>query len=127
MAQITVVINGKQYRMACDDGQEDHLTGLAERLNAAIDALRERFGEIGDQRLTVMAALTFADQAAEASQRLARVEHELGESERARVAAGDLAAADTATAANALLVVAERIEALAGKVAGTSPSRANGA
>ena len=29
MAQVTVTIDGKAYRMACEEGQEDHLTGLA--------------------------------------------------------------------------------------------------
>ena len=55
MPQVNVTINGKVYRMACDDGQEAHLEGLAERLNVTIDRLRQSFGEIGDQRLTVMA------------------------------------------------------------------------
>ncbi|MBN8999629.1 MAG: cell division protein ZapA, partial [Rhizobiales bacterium] len=58
MAQVNVTINGKIYRMACDDGQEAHLESLAERLNETIDRLRGSFGEIGDQRLTVMAAIT---------------------------------------------------------------------
>src|SRR3954463_4094444 len=48
MVQVNVTINDKHYRMACDDGEEAHLAGLAERLNASIEALRERFGEIGD-------------------------------------------------------------------------------
>ncbi len=66
MAQVNVTINGRSYRMACDDGEEAHLTTLAERLNRSIEQLRGRFGEIGDQRLTVMAAITLADQHAEA-------------------------------------------------------------
>ena len=48
MAQVNVTISGKTYRMACDDGEEDHLAGLAERLNQSIEQLRARFGEIGD-------------------------------------------------------------------------------
>ena len=84
MGQVNVTINDKHYRMACDDGEEAHLAGLAERLNESIEALRERFGEIGDQRLTVMAAITFADQAAEAQRRIAHLEHQLSEAENAR-------------------------------------------
>jgi len=87
MGQVNVTINDKHYRMACDDGEEAHLAGLAERLNESIEALRERFGEIGDQRLTVMAAITFADQAAEAQRRIAHLEHQLSEAENARLAA----------------------------------------
>ena len=65
MAQVNVTISGKTYRMACEDGQEEHLAGMAEQLNQSIEQLRDRFGEIGDQRLTVMAAITLADQNAE--------------------------------------------------------------
>jgi cell division protein ZapA len=118
VGQVSVTINGKRYRMACDDGEESHLTGLAERLSVAIEALRKSFGEIGDQRLTVMAALTFADQAAEAERRIARLEQMLAESEEARAAEADRGQADSARAASALAEVAERIEGLAGRVGG---------
>ena len=77
MAQVNVTINGKIYRMACDDGQEAHLEGLAERLNETIDRLRGSFGEIGDQRLTVMAAITIGDELAEAHRRIRRLEAEI--------------------------------------------------
>jgi cell division protein ZapA len=120
LGQVNVTINGRRYRMDCDDGQESYLTGLAERLNAAIDALRGSFGEIGDQRLTVMAALTFVDQATEAQRRNARLEQLLADSERARLAATERSQADTARAAVALEEVADRIEGLAGKVGGVN-------
>jgi cell division protein ZapA len=77
MSQVNVTINGKIYRMACDDGQEAHLEGLAVRLNTIIDQLRVSFGEIGDQRLTVMAAITMGDDLAEANRRIRRLEAEL--------------------------------------------------
>ncbi len=48
-------IDGKAYRMACDEGQEEHLMGLAQRFDRYVSHLRDSFGEIGDQRLTVMA------------------------------------------------------------------------
>ena len=64
MSQVNVTINGRQFRMACEDGQEDHVTDLARDLDARIEGLRAKFGEIGDTRLTVMAALTVADELA---------------------------------------------------------------
>ncbi len=78
MPSVSVMINGKSYRMACDEGQERHLLDLGATLNEAIDDLRGAFGEIGDQRLIVMAAISLADSAAEASDRLARAQSELG-------------------------------------------------
>lgn len=77
MAQVTVTIGGKTYRMACDDGQEEHLFGLAHKLDSLIDDMRKIFGEIGDQRLTVMSAITVLDQLAETDRRLAGLEAEV--------------------------------------------------
>ena len=77
MAQVNVTINGRQFRMACEDGQEGHLIELARDLDVRISGLRGKFGEIGDTRLTVMAALTVADELAEAGQRVKRLEEEL--------------------------------------------------
>ena len=77
MSQVTVTINGRQFRMACEDGQEGHLMRLAQDLDQRIDKLRGNFGEIGDTRLTIMAALTVADELADITGRLKRVEEEL--------------------------------------------------
>jgi cell division protein ZapA len=127
MAQVTVNINGKAYRMACDDGQEAHLAGLAERLNASIDQLRDRFGEIGDQRLTVMAAITFADQFSEVTERLKRLEAKVADLEAARMAAAkDHAAADTKTA-DAITAVAARIEGMAARISSVDRNEDEGA
>jgi cell division protein ZapA len=126
MAQVNVTISGKTYRMACDDGQEDHLASLAERLNRSIEQLRARFGEIGDQRLTVMAAITLADQQAEAERRLDETETERAGMEEARHGEMARQAALEAEVAQAIDALAERVEALADRVAGIDDG-ANGA
>ncbi len=77
MTQVSVTINGRQFRMACEDGQESHLMTLARDLDSRIEGLRSKFGEIGDTRLTVMAALTLADSLAETSQRIKNLEDEI--------------------------------------------------
>ena len=112
MSQVTVTINGRQFRMACEDGQEGHLIGLAQDLDRRIDNLRQNFGEIGDTRLTVMAALTVADELADIGGRLKRVEEELAKLQDARVASAEHAKATQAAVAAALNAAAERIENL---------------
>jgi cell division protein ZapA len=68
MAQVTVTIDGKAYRMACEEGQEDHLTGLAARFDRYVGHLKgSQFGEIGDLRLTVMAGIMVMDELSELS------------------------------------------------------------
>ena len=89
MSHINVTINGRQYRMACEAGQESRLLRLAESLEARIASLRGKFGEIGDGRLTVMAALTVADELVDAGQRIRALEEELNALRDVRVVAAD--------------------------------------
>ena len=81
MAQAVVTIAGRTYRMNCDEGEEPHIESLARLVDAKIDELRGAFGEIGDQRITVMAALTIADELAAARKKIA---DEAAAAERAR-------------------------------------------
>lgn len=118
MAQVNVTISGKTYRMACEDGQEEHLTGMADEVNRSIDQLRARFGEIGDQRLTVMAAITLADQNAEAERHLQQLRAEIAGLEEARAAVVERQAGVEAEIAKAINEMAARVEALAARVAG---------
>jgi len=110
MSHINVTINGRQYRMACEEGQEVRLLKLAENLETRIQSLRGKFGEIGDARLTVMAALTVCDELVDTSQRIRNLEDELSKLRDVRVAAVDRARDTQAAVANALNAAAERIE-----------------
>jgi cell division protein ZapA len=110
MSQVNVTINGRQFRMACEDGQEDRVTDLARDLDARIEGLRAKFGEIGDTRLTVMAALTVADELAEMGLRVKRLEQELAALQDARVNAADRSKTAQAAVAAALASAAERVE-----------------
>lgn len=74
MSSVQVTIAGRSYRMACEDGQEDHLRALAEEFDGRIAAVRGDLGEIGDARLTVVAALMLSDELVEAKRRLAEAE-----------------------------------------------------
>jgi|SRR5690348_8583741 cell division protein ZapA len=110
MSHINVTINGRQYRMACEEGQEMRLLKLAESLEARVEQLRGKFGEIGDQRLTVMAALTACDELFDAHLRIRNLEQELSSLRDVRVAAVDRAKQTQTAVANALNAAAERIE-----------------
>ena len=110
MNHVNVTINGRQYRMACEEGQEARLLGLAETLETRIQSLRGKFGEIGDARLVVMAALTACDELLDAGQRLRGLEEELNALRDVRAAAADRARATQTAVANALNAAAERIE-----------------
>jgi cell division protein ZapA len=85
---------------------------LAEDLDQRIARLRTRFGEIGDTRLTVMAALTLADELAETKDKLQRLEPELAALQNASVVSADRAQTTQAAIVAALNASAERIEAI---------------
>jgi cell division protein ZapA len=110
MSHINVTINGRQYRMACEEGQEVRLLKLAESLESRVEQLRGKFGEIGDQRLTVMAALTVCDELLDANARIRTLEQELENLRGVRTAAIDRARQTQTAVANALNAAAERIE-----------------
>ena len=77
MAQVTVTIDGKAYRMACEEGQEAHLTDLATRFDRYVNHLKDQFGEIGDLRITVMAGIMIMDEVSELTRRVSTLETEL--------------------------------------------------
>ena len=83
---------------------------LARELDNRIDKLRTKFGEIGDTRLTVMAAITVVDELSEAGQRIKRLEEELAALQNAKVAFSDRNKAAQAAIATALSKAAERVE-----------------
>jgi cell division protein ZapA len=112
MPQVSVSINGRRFRIACEKGEEPRLTRLAEDLDARIAKLRTRFGDIGETRLTVMAALALADELSEMKEKLQRLEPELAMRQDASIASGERAQATEAAVVAALNAAAERIESL---------------
>lgn len=99
MPEVDVVINGRDYRIACEAGQEARLGELARQVDDRIRGLVSTLGNVGDDRLLVMASLLIADDLADASAALS--------AEGAQAEARDAA-------------VAEEIEAFARRVEGVA-------
>src|SRR4249919_3266973 len=116
MSEVNVTINARQYRMACENGQEQHLLKLSQDLDQRIAQLRTSFGEVGDTRLTVMAALTVADELVEAGKTIRRLEEELAGLKDARVIASDRTQATQVALVTAFNAAAARIEGLTKKL-----------
>jgi cell division protein ZapA len=107
MAQVSVTIDGRKYRLACNEGEEARLESLAGMIDEKIGEMRAAFGEIGDQRLVIMAALTIADNLGEARDQAAAERKRSEEAEeRAQAIASSLEA------------LGSRLEALAARLAG---------
>ena len=120
MPQVNVSIGGRSYRLACNEGEEPHLEALARAVDAKFEAMHKAFGEIGDQRLIVMTALTFADECAEARQTIAALEAEAERgAERERAARHD-AEIQAVAAAQAFGELSQRLEKLAAALGETA-------
>jgi cell division protein ZapA len=110
MSQVNVTIAGRKYRMACEDGQESHLTALAEDFDRRLAELHARLGEIGDARLVVVTALTLADELFEAQKRIAALEADLVAARERDAGAVVRAQATQGAVIAALNAASERIE-----------------
>jgi cell division protein ZapA len=110
MTHVNVTIHGRQYRMACEEGQESHLMRLAKDLDNRVEQLKASFGAIGDMRLIVMAALTVGDELSELLVRIRRLEEELTALQDARVVSAERMQATNTAIVTALNAASERIE-----------------
>lgn len=71
MAQVTITLNGRTYRLQCGDGEEPRLIELADVVRGKLQSLVSEFGQAGDDRLLLMTALLIADELLETRARLA--------------------------------------------------------
>ena len=108
MPELTVSINGREYQVGCDEGQEEHLSKLALYVDRKMGELVGAVGQIGDARLLVMTSLLIADELSDAYQQLESFEAE---------ASGEDAASQS-DMASALEVCAQRIESIAARIEG---------
>jgi cell division protein ZapA len=118
MAQVNLTVNGRVYRMACEDGEEEHVTELGTRFDGAIGELRGALGEIGDQRLMVMAGILMTDRLDDAERRLKRAEQDIRDVKDGRTDATMRAEALEQKYAESLNRAAARIERIAERLQG---------
>ena len=122
MAQVMVTIDGKAYRMACEEGQEDHLTELASRFDRYVGHLKSQFGEIGDLRITVMAGIMVMDELSDLTRKMKSLEAEVEALKSVREGAQESQQQNEQMVAAALSELASRLEGLTAKLNGRTPA-----
>jgi cell division protein ZapA len=65
VGQVAITVNGRSYQIACEDGQEAHLSELGAYIDKRVSDLVASVGQIGDMRLLLMASLLIADELSE--------------------------------------------------------------
>ena len=66
MSEVTLTINGADYEIACEPGQEDRLRELGARMDLKVSEIAENAGQAGQSRMWLMAALMLIDEIEEA-------------------------------------------------------------
>ncbi|MEO1695304.1 MAG: cell division protein ZapA [Pseudomonadota bacterium] len=77
MGQISIALNGRQFRLACGDGEEPRAERLGDHIRRKVDQLARQHGATGDDRLLLMAAMMTADELFEAREALGAARTEI--------------------------------------------------
>ena len=93
MGHVAVTLNRRTYRLQCSDGEEQRLLGLTAHVRGKLDAITAEFGQVGDDRLLLLAALQIADELWDAREQVATLTAELAVAVVPGVAAATVPAA----------------------------------
>jgi cell division protein ZapA len=124
MGQVSVTLNGRTYRLECGEGEETHLIALAEYLGSHVDTMRRKFGQVGDDRLILMASLVVTDELWELRRQMQEMKSTLAEARRDRSVADESAKHLNADLTARVSSAADRIEMLNDRLsdlAGSAP------
>lgn len=113
MSKVSVTLNGREFTIGCEEGQEEYLRQLAHSLDGRVRAISEQVGQIGDLRLLLMASLIMVDEQKGMEQRIASLEEQVERLGHERHGAASLHAAEREQVAARLVEVAERLESFA--------------
>jgi cell division protein ZapA len=116
MPLVNVMVNSRAYTIACDDGEEGHLKELAAHVDAKVKELLGSVGQVGDQKLLLMAAVLITDELFEARARADGHARKMGELSSAQAEASGRAGQSEDLAAGALEDAAKRLEAIVEKL-----------
>lgn len=116
---VTAHVYGKEYTLACDVGQEQHLGKLVQELNARVTQLEKAVGKLPEPLMLLYTALMVADELHDTKRDLYRTRDELAATRQHMAESGDDArlAALEDEVANNLHAIASRMEGLADKLA----------
>ncbi|MGZ5862846.1 MAG: cell division protein ZapA [Methyloceanibacter sp.] len=112
MGQVSITLNGRTYRLECGAGEEAHLIALAEYLGSSVDTMKRKFGQVGDDRLILMAALIVTDELWEVRRQMQELKTAMTELRRDKSAADESLKSKRADIADAIGAAADRLEML---------------
>ena len=112
MGQVSVILNGRTYRLECGEGEEAHLIELAEYLGTHVEVVKRKFGQVGDDRLILMASLHVMDQLWDLKHQMQEMKAAMAEARRDRSVTDESAKSRASDLAARVSAVADRLEML---------------
>lgn len=114
MTALRLLIGGREYDLACDDGQETHLKNIARTLDQRVRTLGEALGKPTESQLMILAALMLTDELQDAKKEVEQLRHDIQNSSQSfeRNKQIELENAIALTINN----IADRIETIAGEL-----------
>ena len=77
MSQVTVKVGGREFDVACQDGEEPYLRAAAGLLDVEAQTLLSQMGRMPETTMLLMAGLMLADKATAQEERVRRAEAKL--------------------------------------------------
>ncbi len=116
MGQVTITLNGRTYKLECDDGEESHLQMLSGQMVKHVESLTGKFGQAGDDRLLLMAGLLVADELWETRKQIDELNAKLAQIHNDHATADELVESAQEELAGMIDAAAERIQALSARL-----------
>lgn len=115
MGDVSITLNGRTYRLECGEGEEAHLIALAEYFSSHVETMKKKFGQVGDDRLILMAALMVTDEHWELKRQVQELKTTIVELRRDKSVAEDMAATAIGTASDRVESLNERLASGVGR------------
>ena len=77
MANVSIKFNGKEFLLACDEGQEEHLEELLIQINQKFNNLKNDLGNLGENKLLLITAVKVMDEYYETKKKVEQKKNEL--------------------------------------------------
>mgnify|MGYP001288752690 FL=1 len=62
MANVNIKFNGKNFLLSCENGQEEHLEELSNKLSEKFNQLKSKLGNLGENKLLLITSITIMDE-----------------------------------------------------------------
>ena len=79
MANVNIKFNNKDYVLSCDDGQEESLKNLTKFLDKKYHELKDKLGNIGENKLLLITSIQLIDEYFDLKQRVTKQKNKLDE------------------------------------------------